>query len=152
MKSNQIISFALILFVASTTGCVSNKVTEWRDSNIYQGEGGAVETIDEIELWLKGTPDRKFKVIAFIEHSHSTGGLVGLINSASWKSGIAKKAKDLGADAVIIGSRYRELTGYSGNQSGQVTGSGRSASYSGTSSSRANYADRSEVLVVKYVD
>ncbi len=65
--------------------------------------------MDEIEVWVKGTPDRKFRVIAFIEHSHGTGGLVGLINSASWKSGIAKKAKSLGGDAVIIGSRYREL-------------------------------------------
>lgn len=115
MKLNKITFVAVIALTALATACISNKVTEWRDSKIYQGEGGAVETINEVEVWLKGTPDRKFKVIAFIEHAHGTGGLVGVINSASWKSGVAKKAKNLGGDAVIIETRYRELTGYSGN-------------------------------------
>jgi hypothetical protein len=134
------------------TGCTSNKATEWRDSKIYQGEGGAVEVVKEMEVWTKGTPNRKYKIMSMINHSHGTGGLGGLINSMSWKSGVVKKAKELGGDAVIIGSRSRILTGYTGSQSGQVNTRGPGVSYSGTSSNRANYSDKSEIFVIKFVD
>ena len=148
----QLSSVLVAMMVMVSSSCSTNRATEWRDSNIYQGDGGAVETIDGMDVWVKGTPDRKFKVIAFIDHSHRTGGLNGLINSMSWKTGAVKKAKKLGGEAIIISTRYRELRGFSTTGNAQITGTRSSASVTGTANSRASYSDKSEILVIDYLD
>ncbi len=153
MNLNRIlVNAALALAVITISACNSNKVTEWRDTKTYEGDGGAVEAVEGIDVWSVGTPQRKFKVIAFIEHSHRSSGLVGIINSSTWKSSVAKKAKELGGDAVVLSSQSRHLRGFTGSQSGQITANGNTATYSGTSTSTAVYSDKAGVLVVKYVD
>lgn len=153
MNLNNILATgALVLAVMTLSACNSNKVTEWRDTRTYEGDGGAVETIEGIDVWTVGTPQRKFKVIAYIEHSHRSGGLVGIINSFTWKSSVAKKAKELGGDAVILSSQTRQLRGFVGSQSGQATAIGNTATYSGTSQTTAVYSDKARILVARYVE
>src|SRR5580704_16847307 len=48
---------------------------EHSGSGIYEGSGGASKNINGIDIWLVGTPPRKFRIIAYITDSRP-GGLI----------------------------------------------------------------------------
>ena len=64
----------------------------------FQGEGGENETIDGIDVWRHGFPNRRYRVVGTIT-SH------GYTASARLEEAI-KTAKQYNADALIVGEDY----------------------------------------------
>jgi hypothetical protein len=63
--------------MAALTGCASTEVMEHRaapGAEVLVGKGGAVKTIEGVEVWFNGgTPPRAFKIIAEAKTDYQTG-------------------------------------------------------------------------------
>lgn len=154
------------------TGCAlynQTQFTEYRGPSEFQGQGGTVRTVDGIDIWQTGTPNRKFKILGMIDQSHyDNHSLMSAIASATKDSELIKLAKAHGGDAVILLGSSSSITGFTtavdvqGTQSGTLNGYGSggyySGSYSGSSSAygtsytHANTRTDKTVVVIKYED
>jgi hypothetical protein len=130
-----------VLLIAS---CSSTKFTEYQDSNIIQGQGGAVRTVKGIEIWTDGSPNRKFKVIGVIDHTQRHGrGLVGMMMQSTQRSldsQLAAETKAHDGDAVVIVQQDRRLDDIGGSGGGTDWDNG------------ARHGHSTKVFVIKYVD
>jgi hypothetical protein len=146
MKQNCCI--VLFVLTALLSGCASTdyKVYEGRNT-VFEGEGGTRTTINGIDFWENGEPPRKFKLMGIIEDERPGG----IIPMARLKGDIAKKAKEQGADAVIILGRGSKVRGYVTNASATTTLSGNSAYSSGTAMSVPVLRNSASFAVIKYV-
>ena len=105
MKTNLLA--ALFLTVVLLCGCSSTKFTEYHGSTVFQGAGGAMRSVDDIDIWEGGEPDRKYQVLGFIEASHGHHVPLGhfsrlFSSSGEGDSAIAKLARKHGGNAVIL--------------------------------------------------
>ena len=64
--------FLVLTFLGG--GCSTNYYT-YSGSGIYEGRGGASKNVNGIDIWLVGTPPRKFRIIGYITDSRP-GGLI----------------------------------------------------------------------------
>ena len=78
------IKFILLAAVVSLTGCATDYYT-YSGSPVIQGHGGASKRVDGIDLWVIGTPPRKFQVIGYIEDSRPGGPIPVATTMASWQ-------------------------------------------------------------------
>ncbi|MDA1278284.1 MAG: hypothetical protein O2960_30185 [Verrucomicrobia bacterium] len=155
--------------LASTLiGCAAfTKTTfsEYRGPSEFQGQGGTVRKVDDIDVWETGAPNRKYRVLGIIQQSHyDNHSLVSVIAGASKDSAIVKEAKKQGGDAIIVLGSSSAITGYStagsihGSQTGSLSGYGSGSSYSGTyrgslsAQTRANTQTEKSIAVIKYLD
>ena len=106
----------LTVFVSLAASCssTSTKFTPYKDNTVFLGQGGAVQSVNGIEFWMDGSPDRKFKIIGVIALKQEKGQklpLPGMLNQlfqlsqlaeSSPESHLASEAKAHGGDAVII--------------------------------------------------
>src|ERR1700690_3346359 len=74
----SLLSVLPFLIIAS---CSSTQFTEYRSDEIIQGQGGAVRTVNGIEIWSDGTPNRKFKIVGVIDDVQNDVGNNGLLPS-----------------------------------------------------------------------
>jgi hypothetical protein len=109
-----LLTLAVLLVVSCSS--TSPKFTEYRSDNVMQGQGGSVQTIDGIEVWSDGAPNRQFKVIGIIDiaqnHGHGqTGrGLIGKVAQLTQSSPdeqsvdeqLVSETKAHGGDAIIM--------------------------------------------------
>lgn len=100
-------AFALLIITVSLQGCSTTSYSEYRGSSIREGHGGTVRTVNGIDFWENGTPDRKYKIVGVIDDSRGEG----LISRSSKDSDIAAEAKARGGDGVIFVNSDRELKG-----------------------------------------
>ncbi len=122
-------TFVSILAASLAVGCASTNFTEYRGPDLAQGTGGTVRTVDGIEFWENGNPNRKVKILGVIDDKRADG----LFSKSSRDSALAKTAKSKGGDAVVLmGSRSR-AEGFT--QQGNVV-----------------YSVSTKVMVVKYAD
>jgi hypothetical protein len=156
------------LFLVVMTGCAlynHTEFVEYRGPSDFQGQGGTVRTVDGIDIWQTGTPNRKYKVLGVIDQSHyDNHSLISMIASATKDSDLIKLVKAHGGDAVIVLGNRSAVTGYTtsvnvqGTESGTVTGYGNVGNYSGSSSANGTaytHADTrtdKTVAVIKYED
>jgi hypothetical protein len=97
----------LFLGALLLVGCSTTKFDEYHGSEILQGKGGVMHSVDGIDFWEHGDPDRKYKILGALETSPKKriplGRLSGLVsNSGDRESGIAKAAHKRGGDAVVV--------------------------------------------------
>lgn len=71
---------------------------ETRES-VVEGQGGSCIEKDGVNFWTMGDPLRRYQIIGIIRDSRGTGPLNG---NAIGSSGIAKKVREVGGDAVIL--------------------------------------------------
>ena len=121
--------FAFVLAVALATQPANAKTRferyEARDS-IVEGNGGSRIEKDGVDFWTMGDPPRRYQIIGIIRDNRGTGPLHG---NAIGSSGIAKKVREVGGDAVILLNQNSALKGiYS---QGQATANGNQAFGSG---------------------
>ena len=118
-----------VLFV-SCAGCVTNYYT-YSGSGIYEGRGGASKNINGIDIWLVGTPPRKFKIIGYVTDSRPGGP----IPMAMRDSDLAATAKKNGGDGILLKADQADFLGtYStGNATAVTTGNVTTAFGSGMS-------------------
>ena len=112
----------LVITVVLFCGCSSAKFTEYHGSEVFQGSGGEVRTVDGIDFWENGYPDRKYKILGVIEqghHRHLPGHLSGLF-STDRDEAIAKDAHKHDGDAVIFVARNNGQSDDDEDQSGSA--------------------------------
>jgi hypothetical protein len=147
-----------VLFIAS---CSSTQFTEYRSNEIIQGQGGAVRTVNGVEIWSDGIPDRKFKIIGVIDDSQrdviNNGVLSGMMQqsmeSSARDSDLVNQTKLHGGNAVVVVQQGQILNGYvvSGNGMYQNNGNGGGMVYFNGDES-ARYSHLTKALVINYVD
>lgn len=112
------------------------------DNPIQLGTGGAKEMYKDVEVWVTGMPDQEFEVLGYLADRRHKTGLVGVIRMSGLEKSLAKAAKKVGGDALILLSQYSETTGYVGssNTSGNANVYGNSNYAYGTVNSHTNSA------------
>ncbi|HLY80237.1 MAG TPA: hypothetical protein VKQ70_12725 [Caulobacteraceae bacterium] len=70
--------------------------------SVQQGRGGEKKVVAGVDFWMQGSPPRRFKILGSIDGPRRKGGLGGMIAFSSPEDGVAKQARDVGADAVIL--------------------------------------------------
>src|SRR5258708_1657764 len=98
--------FALAFLPILVAGCSTNYYT-YSGSGIYQGRGGAAKNIDGVDIWLVGTPLRKFKIIGYVTDSRPGGP----IPMAMRDSDLATAAKKNGGDGILLKSDQADFLG-----------------------------------------
>ena len=107
----KIISLIIFVFIAVSCSSTSTGFTAYKDNTVFLGHGGAVRSVNGIELWTDGSPDRKFRIIGVVSMKQEKGHslpLPGMLNTlpqlaqSSPESHLASEAKAHGGDAVII--------------------------------------------------
>ena len=122
----------LFLGALLVDGCSTPKFSEYHGSEMFQGKGGALHSVDGIDFWEHGDPARKYKILGAIENSPKhrlpLGRLSRLVpNPGNRESAIAKVAHKQGGDAVVVVAKAPEpytdasetTDGRSGNRSHQ---------------------------------
>jgi hypothetical protein len=104
----------LVLAACSTT------YYDYSGSGILIGQGGASTNINGIDLWIKGTPPRKYRVIGYIEDVRPGGP----IPMAARNSQLAAKAKARGGDGLLLNSDDAQMVGTFSTASVNATGWG----------------------------
>lgn len=102
---------ALQLATILLCGCSTPPTfTEYHGKDIFQGTGGEVRSVDGVDFWENGEPDRRYVILGVISEAakkqlptdrfsqvfQDAGG------NSDWDTEIAKVAREHGGDAVII--------------------------------------------------
>ena len=87
----------LMLCALLGAGCAT-KYKTWQGGGVQVGQGGAMETVDGLEVWSHGRPNRPYQVIGLIEDSRP-GGVIPMAMRAQ---AVAREAKAKGADGLIV--------------------------------------------------
>jgi len=102
-------------------GCISSTAfQEWQGPDEFTGQGGLRRTVDDIDIWENGSPDRTYKVLGVVDTTvvskapcmAVTGG-----HKSQLDSHLAKEAKKHGGDAVILVHADSDVFGTSHSQS-----------------------------------
>lgn len=130
-------------------GCSSTEFKSFEGkNNFYEGRGGTKVSIEGIDFWDNGEPPRKYKILGVIDDERAGN----LIHRATFKSDVAKKAKESGGDAVIDLGSSSQVTGYVSNAYASGQYGGGTASSSGFGGSAAVTRTKAKFAVVKYLD
>ena len=88
-------------------GCAKVTYTQYRSDEIFQGKGGSVKTVDDIDFWEYGKPNQKYKIIGVIDYSANDAP----IQNSTKDSKIAAKCKEYNCDGVILVVEDRTFSG-----------------------------------------
>jgi hypothetical protein len=105
MKINliTILTIWILLFLS---GCATTvNYTPYRTSEILQGKGGSIRTVDGIDFWENGEPDLKYKIIGIIDYKSTDAPIYNM----SLDSKIVAKCKQHNGDGVILIKADKEL-------------------------------------------
>jgi hypothetical protein len=119
-------------------GCssTSTNYTAYEGGGTLEGTGGTRKTVDGIDIWDNGTPPRKYKVIGIIDDTRRKS----VFGMSGYEEDLAKKAREAGADAIVILGAHNELRG--------IYTSGGSGSYG----SQPIRDQVTKAAVIKYVN
>jgi hypothetical protein len=92
---NGILNFLVAVLLAA---CVSRQYYTYSGSPVYTGTGGASKNVNGIDLWVTGSPPRKFMIIGYIEDSRPNRGIPLLTMQAD----MVKQAKQAGVPLVLF--------------------------------------------------
>ena len=129
---------------ASCAVIPSTTFTEFRGADTMTGTGGTVRTVDGIDFWETGTPNRNYRILGVIDDSRTDAPLMKLLNK---DGAIARVAKEHGGDAVVMLDASRTLKGYTANTAAYVSGN----TITGTTTGQAQYRVGTKLYVVKYL-
>ena len=87
-----------ILIVIPASAKTRYEAYEARNA-VVEGQGGSRTTANGIDFWTTGDPPRRYQIIGIIRDNRGTGAFFG---NAIGSSGIAKKVREVGGDAVIL--------------------------------------------------
>lgn len=102
-------SIALAIAVAASAAEAKTRYETYEARNsVVEGHGGSRTTKDGVDFWTTGDPPRRYQIIGVIRDNRGTGVLHG---NAVGSSGIAKKVREVGGDAVILLNQNSSLKG-----------------------------------------
>src|SRR5260221_1849939 len=100
------INFIALAIVVALAGCATEYYT-YSGSPVIQGQGGASKRVGGVDLWVIGTPPRKFRVIGYLTDSRPGGP----IPMAARDGQLAEKGTTAEAAGLIMNS---DLSRYMG--------------------------------------
>jgi hypothetical protein len=96
----------LTVFIIFAAGC-STKYYQYSGGVPIIGKGGASQNIDSIDLWIDGSPPRRFRVIGVILDGRPGRGIAMALRNKQ----VASVAKKQGGDAVLFSFDESEYIG-----------------------------------------
>jgi hypothetical protein len=152
----------LPVFIVASCSSTSTHFTAYQDNTIFQGHGGVVRSVNGIEFWTDGSPDRKFKIIGVIASKQGTGQrLPGMLNQltqlqqlvqSSPESHLAAEAKAHGGDAIIIIPHNRTHENFADSRSVTEMDDSANAGENSNDDGSNKHAHSTEAYIVKYVN
>jgi hypothetical protein len=104
--------FACALLVC---GCATPKFEAYHGSEIFQGKGGEVHSVEGMDFWENGDPVRKYRILGIVGETPRRRLPLGRVSrllpdsgSGDRESAIAKVARKQGGDAVVIVAKTPE--------------------------------------------
>lgn len=94
------------------SGCASTEFTPWVGTSIQQGTGGTRKVVNGVDVWQYGTPPRRYQMLGLIEDTREEGNVF-----SDMLDDVTKKAREVGADAVILLDADRRQTGFTSSPS-----------------------------------
>jgi len=141
MRRTFLCAAAILIASAGTPVSARGQFTAYvGDSSIHQGTGGTNVSRDGVDFWTNGTPSRRFEIIGTLTDTRS-GQLAA--ERAIGSSSLARTARALGGDGLILYDRRKRDGGYVGLWTGGDTISLAGARASSTTMS---------FVVVRYLD
>jgi hypothetical protein len=142
-----VLSCVLASVAITFSGCVSTEALPYQGGGVFVGQEGAAKNVNGIDFWLTGSPPRKFQIVGYIQDSRPNRGIPLL----TMYPDLAKAAKSLGGDGVLIQSESIQYAGSvsSGNTFVSPLGSGLVATGSGISVPLTQR--EGHFLVIKYL-
>lgn len=93
----------LLVLTAISEPALAQEFSEWEGKQAVKvGEGGARKNIDGVDFWTEGTPPKPYILIGYLLDTRHESGLYGMMRMSSLERSIAKKAKQVGGDAVVF--------------------------------------------------
>jgi hypothetical protein len=137
----------LTLLVTIFAGCADTEYYGYSGSGVYVGTGGASRSVNGVDLWVTGTPPRRFRIIGYITDERLGGPLA----MAGRDRGMADKARNAGGDGLLLTSDQTNGMGsYStGNATAFVTGNTVTAT--GNALTLPIIQRQAKYYVIKYV-
>jgi hypothetical protein len=129
-------------------GCAETDYYAYYGSGIYVGTGGASKSVNGIDLWVTGSPPRKFRIIGYITDTR----LGGPIAMAGRDAGLAREAKKAGGDGLLLASDLTNNMGAYSTSYVAVVGTGNVMTATGTGVSMPIIQRQARYYVIKYVD
>src|SRR5260221_3147009 len=96
--------FLVLTFLGG--GCSTNYYT-YSGSGIYEGRGGVSKNVNGVDIWLVGTPPRKFRIIGYITDSRPGGA----IPMARRDADLEAEAKKSGGDGILLKAEQTDFLG-----------------------------------------
>jgi hypothetical protein len=100
------LKFALLGVTLILSACATDYYT-YQGAPVVTGNGGAAKNVNGVDLWITGSPPRRFQIIGYITDSRSGGP----IPMAMRDSAVASEARAKGGDGVIMDSDNSQLVG-----------------------------------------
>jgi hypothetical protein len=102
MKLYRIAALALLL-----AGCSSTQYFPYQGSGQLVGNGGATLRMNGVDLWINGSPPRKFYIVGYIEDMRPGGP--GPMSMRNYR--LTQKAHEAGGDGVLVLSDRSQYVG-----------------------------------------
>lgn len=138
---------ALALLFSLCASCSTNYYT-YSGSGIYQGRGGASKNVDGVDIWLDGSPPRKFKIIGYITDSRPGGPLP----MAMRDSDLAAAARKNGGDGILLKAEQADFLGTYSTANATAVTNGNLTTAFGSGVSVPIVRREGQYYVIKYVD
>lgn len=135
------------LIALCLSACVSTEYYTYSGSPVYVGTGGASKNIDGIDLWVVGSPPRKYTVIGYIIDSRPNRGIPLLTMQAD----MASRAKKAGGDGLLLNLEQVNYAGTVSSSSFSTFANGNTLTGSGVGLSVPLSNRESRYYVIKYV-
>jgi hypothetical protein len=145
---NRTLLICLAAIATIFAGCAETDYYSYYGSGIYVGTGGASKSVNGIDLWVTGSPPRKFRIIGYITDTR----LGGPIAMAGRDAGMAREAKKAGGDGLLLSSDQGNVMGGYSTGSATAFGSGNVITVTGTGVSMPIIQRQARYYVIKYVD
>ena len=147
LMSKKIAYLGLTILAVFFTACSTDYYT-YSGSAVYEGKGGASKNINGVDIWLVGTPPRKFKIIGYITDTRPGGP----IPMARRDGDLAAEAKKNGGDAILIKADERDFLGTYSTANATAVSNGNVTTGFGSGVSVPIIRREGQFFVIKYVD
>ena len=105
----RMVLIALASIGVSTAAMAGVQFSIYDGPNAVQtGTGGAKIVKNGVDFWTEGTPPRRYQVLGFLTDTRRDGALS---RNAIGSSGLAKRVRAAGGDALIVANQSSEAAG-----------------------------------------
>ena len=109
-------NWLIILALISSPAWAGSRFSTYEGQDAVQtGTGGARITKDGVDFWTDGTPPRKYQILGFLTDTRQDKLLSG---HAVGSSGLAKRVREAGGDALIVMGQDERNSGIVGGING----------------------------------